>query len=307
MKIDPADFSYLVDRALTNEQLANMRPVIEKELLHYDILFCLDQEGLLDKLVFQGGTALRLCYGGKRFSEDLGFAGGTDFSSKQLSSMKACIEDYLGKRYGLEVFIKEPASLKSDPQYAELKVDKWQISIVTAPDRKDVPRQRIKLEVANIPAYTRTTQSLLKNYDFLPDGYEDTLIYVETLNEIMADKLIALPATRRYVRYRDFWDLIWLKQQGAVLDEKLVARKIKDYQLTDFEQALTERIESFSKILASGELESEMKRFIPTDVYDRTLAKDKFLGYLDITLHELFKQLQSRLYAEPDKGNEFLL
>ncbi|TMO72862.1 nucleotidyl transferase AbiEii/AbiGii toxin family protein, partial [Pseudoalteromonas sp. S3776] len=85
-----------------------------------------------------------------------------------------------GKRYGLEVFIKEPASLKSDPQYAELKVDKWQISIVTAPDRKDVPRQRIKLEVANIPAYTRTTQLLLKNYDFLPDGYEDTLIYVET-------------------------------------------------------------------------------------------------------------------------------
>ena len=53
-----------------------MRPVIEKEILHYDILFCLDQAGLLKDLVFQGGTCLRLCYGANRFSEDLDFAGG---------------------------------------------------------------------------------------------------------------------------------------------------------------------------------------------------------------------------------------
>ena len=31
-------------------------PVIQKELLHYDILFCLKQAGLLNGLVFQGGT-----------------------------------------------------------------------------------------------------------------------------------------------------------------------------------------------------------------------------------------------------------
>ncbi|HET6629122.1 MAG TPA: nucleotidyl transferase AbiEii/AbiGii toxin family protein, partial [Woeseiaceae bacterium] len=46
------------------------RPVVEKELLHYDILFALDTEGLLDPLTFQGGTSLRLCYGAQRFSED---------------------------------------------------------------------------------------------------------------------------------------------------------------------------------------------------------------------------------------------
>lgn len=40
-----------------------MRPVIEKELLHYDILFTLDKAGLLSALTFQGGTSLRLCYG----------------------------------------------------------------------------------------------------------------------------------------------------------------------------------------------------------------------------------------------------
>lgn len=34
--------------------------VIEKELLHYEILRILDKEGILETLTFQGGTCLRL-------------------------------------------------------------------------------------------------------------------------------------------------------------------------------------------------------------------------------------------------------
>ncbi|MET4694388.1 nucleotidyl transferase AbiEii/AbiGii toxin family protein [Endozoicomonas lisbonensis] len=307
MKINPADFNYLVEQALTSSHVASMRPVIEKELLHYDILFCLDQAGLLDELVFQGGTSLRLCYGGNRFSEDLDFAGGTDFSSAKLKTIKQCIEDYIGKRYGLEVSVKEPNRLKQEPEYAELKIDKWQIFIITAPDRKDIPKQRIKIEVANIPAYTRSALPLLKNYDFLPDGYEDTLVYVETLNEIMADKLVSLPATRRYIRYRDIWDLVWLQQQGAGLDSTLVAKKVADYRMNDFEQALEQRLSSLSGILAEGKLQTEMKRFIPTAVYERTLGKEKFSGYLNSSLFKLLGQLKAELYGNPKDNHEFIL
>lgn len=307
MKINPADFNFLVERALTSSHVASMRPVIEKELLHYDILFCLDQAGLLDELVFQGGTSLRLCYGGNRFSEDLDFAGGTDFSSAKLKTIKQWIEDYIGKRYGLEVTVKEPNLLKQEPEYAELKIDKWQISIITVPDRKDIPKQRIKIEVANIPAYTKNALPLLKNYDFLPDGYEDTLVYVETLNEIMADKLVSLPATQRYVRYRDIWDLVWLQQQGAKLDSTLVTKKIADYRLSDFEQALDQRLNSLSGILAAGKLQAEMKRFIPTDVYDRTLGKEKFSDYLSSALSKLLGQLKTDLYGSSENKPEFML
>ena len=76
--IEAADFQALVEKAMQVAGRGHMRPVIEKELLHYDILFALDKESLLDTLTFQGGTALRLCYGSPRFSEDLGFAGGAD-------------------------------------------------------------------------------------------------------------------------------------------------------------------------------------------------------------------------------------
>ncbi|MGX9367273.1 nucleotidyl transferase AbiEii/AbiGii toxin family protein [Desulfoplanes sp. PS50] len=66
--IEPAHFAALVDKAMILSGRGHMRPVIEKELLHYDILFSLDKEGLLDILTFQGGTSLRLCYGAPRFS-----------------------------------------------------------------------------------------------------------------------------------------------------------------------------------------------------------------------------------------------
>ena len=52
------DFDYLVQLAMQADWVNLMRPVIEKELLHYDILYCLDKEGLLDNLVFQGGTSI---------------------------------------------------------------------------------------------------------------------------------------------------------------------------------------------------------------------------------------------------------
>jgi predicted nucleotidyltransferase component of viral defense system len=295
MKIDQQNFAKLVNHAMQSATVSHMRAVIEKELLHYDILFALEKGGLLDQLVFQGGTSLRLCYGGNRFSEVLDFAGGKKFTSADLADMKACIEKYIGKRYGLEVTVKEPKELREDPQYAELSIEKWQVAVVTSPERKDLPKQKIKLEIANVPAYTKDPLPLLVNYDFLPDGYSDTLILTETLDEVMADKIISLPATTRYVRHRDIWDLAWLQQQGAQLNIDLVRNKIADYKLDAYEAMLSGLIERLPALVSSSEFTGEMKRFLPTDVFERTLAKEKFQIYLRNTLLTLFRSVESQL------------
>lgn len=304
MKIDQENFAQLVNKAMQVENVSHMRSVIEKELLHYDILFALEKGGLLDKLTFQGGTSLRLCYGGNRFSEDLDFAGGKDFSSAMLADMKHCIEKYIGERYGLEVTVKEPKDLKQDPNYSELSIDKWQIAVVTSPERKDLPKQKIKVEVANIPAYTREPQPLQINYDFLPDGYSDTLILTESLDEVMADKIISLPATTRYVRHRDIWDLAWLQQQGATLNMDLVKNKVSDYKLEHFNKMLDNFLDRLPGIVSSEAFIAEMKRFLPTDVFDRTLAQDKFQVYLQNTLAKLFKTVSNELLGNVT-NNEF--
>lgn len=299
------NFSALVNRIMAQSSLSQMRPVVEKELLHYDIIYCLEQKGLLDNLVFQGGTSLRLCRGGNRFSEDLDFAGGVDFSAEKLAEIKSCIEEYIGKRYGLEVTVKEPSSLKMLPEYAELRVDKWQIAVVTSPERRDLPKQKIKLEVANIPAYEPEPVALSVNYDFLPEGYGQTIVLTESLNEVFADKIISLPATQNYVRYRDIWDLVWLTQQKASFDEELVRRKIRDYRLDDYEAMLDRILKRLPSMINDTAFKDQMVRFLPTDVVARTLALPKFLQYLEATLIALFKDVKSTLFAEKPETTLF--
>jgi hypothetical protein len=65
------------------------------------------------------------------------------------------------------------------------------VPVVTAPEHTHIPRQRIKVEVANIDAYSRQPRALQLNYEFLPEGYGDTLVLTETLDEVMADKLVS--------------------------------------------------------------------------------------------------------------------
>lgn len=288
------NFMFLVEKAMQAEGRSHMRPVIEKELLHYDILFALDQAGLLDKVTFQGGTSLRLCYGAPRFSEDLDFAGGKEFRTHDLMAIKYCIEAYFAKRYTLEVSVKEPSEMKQELEKGGIKVSKWQIRIVTHPERPDLPKQIIKIEVANIPAYTREPRPLQQNYDFLPDGYADTLIMVETLDEILADKLVSL-VTCRYVRHRDIWDLQWLKQKGATIQSALIHKKLDDYKIENYATQVDGMIERLPGIISGKEFKDQMGRFIPMDVQEKTLLKEKFNIFLQNEVVGLLRDVKQNI------------
>jgi len=52
----------------------------------------MDRHGFLGRLVFQGGTCLRLCYDAVRYSEDLDFAGGPDFQADDLAGLGKILE-----------------------------------------------------------------------------------------------------------------------------------------------------------------------------------------------------------------------
>ena len=285
----------LTDRAMQDSQLAHMRAVIQKELLHYDILYCLEQAGLLSSLVFQGGTSLRLCYGADRYSEDLDFAGGPNFSSAQFALLKQRIETHVGGRYGLEVTVTKPKLDKNEAARSGVNLHQWRVSVVTDPGRSNVPKQRIHIEIANVPAYTSEVRKLRANYEFLPDGYADLLVMVESLDEIMADKLLALAASRKRARHRDIWDLAWLRQRGAEVQPELVGRKIADYGVDGYPALLDSLIERAPAIIAGKAFRDQMKRFLPEDQYQRSLGDPKFERYLTTTIGELCRELKDGL------------
>jgi len=69
---------------------SDMEQNLVKEAIHLHLLSAMSEAGILRHAVFQGGTALRLCYHGERYSEDLDFVCGkagayfTDVEFKEL-------------------------------------------------------------------------------------------------------------------------------------------------------------------------------------------------------------------------------
>ncbi|NWA62158.1 nucleotidyl transferase AbiEii/AbiGii toxin family protein [Pantoea sp. B9002] len=306
MIIDKTDFNQLVDLAMANASLSKMRPVVEKELLHYEIFHALDAEGLLKDIVFQGGTSLRLCRGSDRFSEDLDFAGGSDFSADSMQKIKTCVEKRIGERFGLNVVVNNKPAKVGEDGINHVRVEKWWISIETAQENPAMPRQKIKLEIANIPAYTRELVALRVNYDFLV-GMPVVLVNAETLDEILADKVLAFPtslldnqgravaADSVKIRHRDIWDLAWLITRGAKLVPELVTSKIKDYGVINYSGLVEHAIKQLPDIIRSREFNAQMSRFIDSATLARTLSVESYLNYLDTSVRGLFMEMKAAL------------
>ncbi|MEG0217903.1 MAG: nucleotidyl transferase AbiEii/AbiGii toxin family protein [Raoultibacter sp.] len=278
------DFTTYAQQLAQRNGRQTMLPVIEKELLHYEILRAAQEADLLSTLVFQGGTCLRLCYGASRYSEDLDFAGGANFDAAQLEHLKTCIERALPEKYLVKTTVKEPNDSDSF-------IKKWRIRVDTAPERPDLPSQKISLEVTSIPAYTRRARMLQLNYEGLPSSYEDTVLFAESLEEILADKLESFPCSS-HIRYRDIWDMQWLMRRPNIdLQSAYELRKQKegDYAETKkFLQGLTRVTEQLETIVEGEEFKSQMKRFLPLDQFEKTVARKEFRCALLDNVKELY-------------------
>lgn len=261
-----------------------MLPVIEKELLHYEILRALSEQGLLSSLTFQGGTCLRLCYGAPRYSEDLDFVGGTKFDANDLAAVKSCIEEALPRKYEIAVDVAEPTA-------GEFLVKKWRIRIDTTVSRPDIAKQKITFEVASIPAYTRKPKLLQMNYEGIPASYGDIILQAESPEEILADKLESFICAA-HVRYRDIWDLFWLKRLPRIdimAAKAMRSDKADDYGEVDrYERRLPTMIDELPALVESGEFQQQMRRFLPVDVFQSTIARPMFRAAMTEGIQDLY-------------------
>ena len=223
---EPFKYKAMAAQIVSAEGMGNLLPVVEKELLHYRILDAMMREGFFSSLVFQGGTSLRLCHGSPRYSEDLDFAGGTSFDMDTLKGLGSCSSDSLsGMGDDVTVRVKEP---RPD---ADGLTRRWRIAIRTAGQRKDLPSQTIKLEVASIPAYEPQHRPALVNYPMFPALSGQIILDVESPTEILADKLLSY-ACASHLRRRDLWDMCWLASRGDVDSRRameLAELKSSDY------------------------------------------------------------------------------
>ncbi|CBW75728.1 unnamed protein product [Mycetohabitans rhizoxinica HKI 454] len=250
-------------------QYANDRKVptntIMKEILHYEILYALLQSGAAAALTFQGGTALRLCYQGTRYSEDLDFAGGDNFDPRLMAPFAELLQKEIADAYGLQIEIKAP---KEKPPSDGVNVTRWSAKVHIPQIDPSVPQnQIINIEVASVPAHDADLVSIAANYPHLPAPHRQLIITAETPNEILADKLLALGA-RPFLKARDIWDIKYLTDRQVAPDMDLIGRKLLDYGWAedDFKKALQRKLNQLDDPVAASAFHKEMSRFVDAGV-----------------------------------------
>jgi predicted nucleotidyltransferase component of viral defense system len=249
---------------------ADMDQNLMKEAIHLHLLSALSEAGVLQHVVFRGGTTLRLCYGGERYSEDLDFVCGKAGSylkdvefdglvGKAMETTKRTLQRDFDID-AVQITLKRPAQ----PRLIEgsgVNVATWQITVPVSPTPR-TPKSRIKIEFANVPSY-----------DFKPVAVgvtpglvqiQDVILNTETANEILADKAVALTA-RTALKFRDVWDVWYLVNKlGAAADREMVLKKFADYGTTDVEAKANARLKELAQEATAKAFYAEMGRFLPS-------------------------------------------
>lgn len=246
----------------------NLQMTIAKEILHYDILSILYQNPIGKFLVFQGGTALRLCHQNNRYSEDLDFVvdNGTKFELSDMTFFREAFERKIKNKYGLDIELDEPKN-------SENIVKKYTAKILLPLTNRQ--KAKINIEIAQIPSYDNSLQTIINNY---PNEFGvNTMVRAESKEEILADKIIAL-GTREYLKYRDFWDIKFLQDTHIKLNYDFIEKKIKDYKIENFYEKLCNKLELIEQNELKANFEYEMSRFLTpqffTFVRDNDFYKD---------------------------------
>lgn len=264
---------------------------IIKELLHYEILFALSESGAANNLTFQGGSALRLCHNGMRYSEDLDFASGYEIPDLPIENFSTILSEHLAETYDLVVKVNPHTKENKDDKVI---VDRWKATIsVPNPDKSIAQSQLINIEIASIPSYEPTFKRIAQNYKGLPEKFNQMMIAVESESEILADKIVALGA-RKYIKHRDIWDIKFLQDKGVNIDFNLVNKKLSDYGLDkkSFDEMLSNKLLMLGEQSIKDGFKNEMSRFTNRSIQN-LFSRDVFI--------------EEYMNASINAGNSFLL
>ena len=255
----------------------------QSELLQLLLLDNLYAQSGSERMIFQGGTALRWVYGGTRFSEDLDFV--TDLTRKG-------IETVLAKTYPhvVKSCLAQFGSGSAEQQIKEARKSAYKTLFVFRPETQ---RERIAvrlefemLQPDRVPGYERFVLRDLSQVAGLMAGgqlllpYTSSIVMAETAEEILSDKIRAL-FERKYLKGRDLFDIWWivnqkrLKPRWPILREKLAMYQARftparkgDYFQT--KEASADMIRA---------LDSDLARFIPQNIVS-VYRKDNFRPFI---------------------------
>ena len=90
------------------------------------------------------------------------------------------------------------------------------------------------------------------------------------------------------------------------MNVELVREKINDYNVKEYLEKLQGMKERLPEIIHGKQFRDQMSRFIPSEIQDRTLLKEKFYPFLVRQIKDLFEEFAGRM-GDGGKVDDFLM
>jgi predicted nucleotidyltransferase component of viral defense system len=251
-------------------KIYNEQHIRKAEIAQLILLYHLYAQTGSHALVFQGGTALRWCYNGSRFSEDLDFV--TTMPTEALETLLAKAqkgaEREMVPHFGAG---RMTVSDKSTREGSKKLLISWQ---------PDALREKISIKLETEPLVAGTALATAKmvmaslpgvSYLVAAGGFRiprpNSVLVVETAAEILTDKVRAL-LERQYIKGRDLFDIWLLRHNTHIPVNRLMLEQKLQCYAWPFKAARTLDyfLEEGSEAQILEALEQDLSRFLPPEV-----------------------------------------
>ena len=258
----------MIAQALKGVADPTVKRLVLAEWMQHLILQSVYRNDLFGKLVFTGGTALRLLYQTGRFSEDLDFSLLRKKGFKFTAALEKIQRDLKSQHCGFEFYAKEEKKVaRADFRFPNLL---QQYGLSPLKNQK----LTIKFEIdTHPPAGGKTEMALVAQ----PISYT---VCVFDLPSLFATKLHAL-FYRGYTKGRDYYDLVWYLGRRVKPNFNLLNRAIRqtegaghEIHEEDFNRSLSAHL----KKIDFNKAQAEVSRFLihteEVQLLDRALIQN---------------------------------
>jgi predicted nucleotidyltransferase component of viral defense system len=243
-----------------------------KEYIQYLVLSLLYNQNRYKKLVFKGGSCLRICYGLPRLSEDLDF----DYDPKQFSSdVLTELGKYLQKEIKNKYFAGVETKIQSQKRLYLKFPFLYSLSLAS---RSESNKLYVKIEVSDkIEPYSSFEITPISQYgfNFITQHYDLSSLMVGKINALLYRLWFKGKKQEIDIKGRDFYDLFWFMQKKVEPNWAMLKKTTGIKNQKELKTALVQRIK---KTVTTQKLNYDLKNFIS----DQTFVEDFSRNYLNI-------------------------
>lgn len=243
-----------------------------KEYIQYLVLSLIYNHSEFKKLVFKGGSCLRICYNLPRLSEDLDFDyGKRQFPDGLLPGLEKYLSDEIKSKYfpSLETKIQSTVHL-----YLKFPLlHKLGLSEKSESDKLYV---KIETEDAILPEadFTLTPVSQL-GFNFMAYHYDLPTLMAGKIHAVLNRLWFKGKKQEIDIKGRDFYDLYWFLQNQIKPNWRALRKIAAIKNEEELKNILMERI---SKTVTPQKLNYDLKNFLP----DPGFVSDFSKNYLEL-------------------------